>query len=84
MTIAMYITIPKHTFMLLEFYFIVGRSHQDDLIISLTFSWTVTIRGFSSSPLLRLCLLLLLLAFYTLRGALKTDLKKRNLTFLSD
>lgn len=36
MTIAMYITIPKHTFMLLECYFIIGGSHQDDLTISLT------------------------------------------------
>lgn len=73
MTITMHITIPKYTFMLLECYFIVRGGHQDDLIISLTFSWTMRI---SSSPLLRLCLLLLLLAFYTLRGALKTDLKK--------
>ena len=36
MTIAMYITIPKHTFMLLECYFIIGGSHQDDLTIILT------------------------------------------------
>lgn len=36
-TIAMYITVPKHTFMILECYFIIiGGSHQDDLTISLT------------------------------------------------
>ena len=37
-TIAMYITVPKHTFMILECYFIIiGGSHQDDL----TISWTL-------------------------------------------